>query len=200
MRSPKAIAILVLAWILVIPGASLAEEATEAGGLTWLGDWAEWVPDALAPSALELLTDDAVEVGKFRLQLYEKGAASGGPSGTYFGQEQSAVWGAGLYGKLAVDPNRNVPGLDQLAAVTAWARDAGLPVSDPYLLAEPYWVDYTEDAGAVLLSGVGLLVADHIVVEFTYDVVDGGTIDTGRGAPPVSSGWDLWLGFRVDFK
>jgi len=175
--------------LLVVPGAGLAEEVEDTGG--WLS--------ALTPKALEALTDDTGQIGKGRIELLNRGRASAGPSGAWYSESQSAIWSAGFYAKLATDPNVNTPGLDQLAAVTAWARDSGLPISDPYLLVEPQWVDYTEDAGTVLANGVGVLIADHIVAEATYEWVDGGTIDGGHGAQTVSSGWDLWFGLRWDF-
>lgn len=190
MRARTATVILTVILICSAPGAGVcfAEEAPTEGLLA-----------NVSLNALEALIDDTAQNPKGRLDLWSRGAASAGPSGTWYSESQSAVWGAGIYAKLQLGEDATVPGLDKLGTITSWAREAGLPVSDPYVLAEPYWIDYTEDAGFVFNTGVGIVIADYILAEYTYGIVDGGQIDTGGGAPHETSGAGLALGLRWEF-
>ncbi len=129
--------------------------------------------------SLDVLMDETASIGKARVGVLEKGNLEVGPCAEYFGESQSAVWGAGAYAKLSVDPNTSYPFRDAIVGVIDWANDVGLEVGYPYLLGELMAVDYTEDAGVVAAPGVGITVADLLLVEYLYRWPDGGAIDDG---------------------
>ena len=121
-----------------------------------------------------------------------------GVFGTWYVEDQSSPWGLGLYGKLVTNPGTTIPVADWLPGI---GDLLGLPDAiegETYALVELEVIDWSEDAGLRFGIGPGIRVGP-LMVEYIYDVVDGGETDVGHGGPIVTSGPMLWFGGRWEF-
>lgn len=120
---------------------------------------------------------------------------------TWFAQEESAPWGLGGYVKLTVDPNGSVPVANWLPKLGTWLK---LPESMPaegYLIGKGQILPWEDNVDFSLGIGAGLQVGP-IVGEAIYDIVESGSADNPDEKPTaimVSSGFEIWLGMRIEF-
>jgi len=162
MRAWRAIAVLCLAWVLVVPGASLAEVKLKA--------WSDFDTQDLGTSLL-------FDVG-------QPGSWSVGPLFSWADNrdlDSDDQWSIGLQWEMQVDPNATVAISDWLGAI---GDAVGLP---PTLTARTYVVGESKlvrpfeseenDLTTVFAIGPGIGVGP-LCLEYVYQLVDGGNIPT----------------------
>ncbi|HET6454178.1 MAG TPA: hypothetical protein VFI02_07225 [Armatimonadota bacterium] len=167
----KAIAVLCLAWVLVVPGASLAEVR------------------------VGVLTNEATDQLEGRVGIPVGEAWEVGALAKWFTEDLSgADWGAGGYIKMFVDPNASIPVADWLPGIGDWLELPETIQASSYLIGKLVYAD-TPD-GDPLSGAVGAgFAAGPAALEIIYNVVE-----TGEALDPMqTSGLEIWFGACLEF-
>jgi len=171
MRSWTAITILVMAWVLVVPGASLAE--VRAG----------------------ILTNETTDQMEGRIgfpvgETWEVGALA-----KWFTEDAGgADWGAGAYLKMFVDPNATIALADWLPVVGDLLELPESVSASSYLIGKIVYTDTGDDNPLGAAGGAGFQ-AGPATLEVIYQVVDSGSSDD----PMQQSGLEVWFGAMLKF-
>lgn len=117
---------------------------------------------------------------------------------TWFAQQENPPWSVGAYVKLAVDPNGSIPIANWLPALGTWLH---LPESLPaegYIIGKGEILPYEDNIDFSLGVGAGLQVGP-VIGEAIYDIIESGSADNPAGGIMVSSGFEVWLGLKIEF-
>jgi len=117
----------------------------------------------------------------------------------YLDQATSTDWGAGGYLQMAVNPNATFPLADWLPGLGGWLELPDTISAKTYLIGKLLWSSYDEagmDVDDALSASVGGgLEIGPLAIELLYDIVEGGSADTGL----VTSGMSVWFGANLRF-
>ena len=171
MRTWTAITILVMAWVLVVPGASLAE--VRAG----------------------ILTNEATNQLEGRVGVPVGEAWEVGALAKWFTEDiGGADWGAGAYLKMAVDPNASIALADWLPVVGDMIALPESISASSYLIGKLIYTDTAEGNPLGAAAGAGFQ-AGPAVLEVVYQVIESG----GSDDPIQQSGLEVWFGAMLEF-
>ena len=171
MRAWKAIAVLCLAWVLVIPGASLAEVR------------------------VGVLTNEATNQLEGRVGIPVGDNWEVGALAKWFTEDVGgADWGAGAYLKMFVDPNATIALADWLPVVGDMFELPESISASSYLLGKLIYTDTAEGNPLGAAGGAGFQ-AGPATLEVVYQVIESGASDD----PMQRSGLEIWFGAMLEF-
>ena len=146
-------------------------------------------------TSFALLTNDVTDCLEARIEWSYDAVWSVGVLATYFedAEDPREDWGAGLFAKLIVDPNAEVPVANWFPAIGEWLN---LPESLSiltYLIGkgELYPCEDDKDIDIAASIGAGGEIGP-VVVEYLYRIIEGG--DSGN--PMLFSGAVIYFGLK----
>lgn len=146
-------------------------------------DWTVGVQTNGSSDALKVyagLQFDDLEVGGF---------------GKYYSEDQDPPWGAGVYGKMYIDPNGMIPFKNWFPVLGDLLNLPDTLNVSPYVKGEIEVVPMENHARFVASIGPGAQIA-FVSIDYLYQIVEGGESDR----PVLSSKPVFWFGLAKPWR